>query len=158
MRWPASLPEGRVVAGPAAHFDIFSTIAAAAGASPPSDRIIDGVNLLPFARGEMNGRPHEALYWRTDDYLTLRLGDWKLQTSRLSQKSWLFDLANDPTEKTNLSEREPARFADMAAKLAAFDRQQATPLWQSLAANPVPIDRSLQEPTKPKEEFVYFSN
>ncbi len=158
MRWPESLPEGQVVAGPAAHFDIFSTIAAAAGASPPSDRIIDGVNLLPFARGEINGRPHEALYWRTDDYLTLRLGDWKLQTSRLSEKSWLFDLANDPFEKTNLSERDPARVADMTAKLEAFDRQQATPLWQSLAANPVPIDRTLQEPAKAKEEFVYFSN
>ena len=46
----------------------------------------------------------------------------------------------------------------MTAKLEAFDRQQAAPLWKSLAANPIPIDRSLQEPAKAKEEFVYFSN
>jgi arylsulfatase A-like enzyme len=158
MRWPSGLPEGQVVAGPAAHFDIFSTIAAAAEVAPPRDRIIDGVNLLPFARGEIAGPPHEALYWRTDDYLTLRLGDWKLQTSRLAGKTWLFDLATDPSEKTNLVNREPARVADMTAKLEAFDRQQAAPLWKSLAANPIPIDRSLQEPAKAKEEFVYFSN
>jgi arylsulfatase A-like enzyme len=158
LRWPESLPAGRVATGPAAHFDIFSTIAAAAGASPPSDRIIDGVNLLPFARGEQEGRPHEALYWRTDDYLTLRLGDWKLQTSRLSGKTWLFDLANDPGEKINLAPREPARVADMTSKLETFNRQQAAPIWQSLAANPIPIDRSLRERPRPNEEFVYFSN
>ena len=158
MRWPAALPEGRIATGPAAHFDIFSTIAAAAGANPPSDRIIDGVNLLPFARGDQEGRPHESLYWRTDDYLTMRLGDWKLQTSRLSGRIWLFDLASDPTEQFNLVDREPGRVADMTARLEAFNRQQAAPIWQSLAANPVPIDRTLQEPAQPNEDFVYFSN
>lgn len=158
MRWPSILPAGKRVSGPAAHFDIFSTIAAAAGAPVPEDRVIDGVNLLPFARGEATGRPHDALFWRTDDYLTLRLGDWKLQTSERSAKTWLFDLSTDPLERTNLAAQEPARVTDMKARIEAFNAQQAAPLWQSLAANPVPIDRSLLEPAKRNEEFVYFSN
>ncbi|MBM4191745.1 MAG: sulfatase [Gammaproteobacteria bacterium] len=158
MRWPSTLPAGKMVSGPAAHFDIFSTIAAAADASVPQDRIIDGVNLLPFARGEARGRPHGALFWRTDDYLTLRLGDWKLQTSERSAKTWLFDLSTDPLERINLATRDPARVADMKARLEEFNKQQSAPLWQSLAANPVPIDRSSLEPPKRNEEFVYFSN
>jgi arylsulfatase A-like enzyme len=158
MRWPAALPEGKVAAGPAAHFDIFSTIAAAAGAAPPPDRIIDGVDLLPFARGEVTGRPHESLFWRTDDYLTLRRGDWKLQTSARTGKTWLFDLATDPTERVNLAAREPSRVVDMKERISAFNKEQAAPLWQSLAANAIPIDRSLEDPVKPEEEFVYFSN
>jgi arylsulfatase A-like enzyme len=158
LRWPGALPEGKVSAGPAAHFDIFSTIAAAAGATPPSDRTIDGINLLPFARGEATGRPHDSLFWRTDDYLTLRLGDWKLQTSARTGKTWLFDLAADPTERVNLAAREPARVIDMKARISAFNKEQSAPLWQSLAANAIPIDRSLEDPVKPEEEFVYFSN
>lgn len=158
MRWPAGLPEGKTLPGPAAHFDIFSTIAAAAGATVPRDRIIDGVNLLPFARGEVAGRPHEALFWRTEDYLTLRLGDWKLQSTQRPKKDWLFNLATDPTERVNLAEREPERLAEMKARLVEFNRQQAPPIWQSIASNAVPIDRTLQEPTRPAEEYVYFAN
>ena len=158
MRWPASLPQGKSVKGPAAHFDIFSTIAAAAGATVPTDRIIDGVNLLPFARGERQDRPHDALFWRTDDYLTLRLGDWKLQTTGRPKKDWLYHLATDPTEQVNLADSEPARLAEMKARIEAFNREQVAPIWQSLATNAVPIDRMLQEPQKPGEDYVYFAN
>jgi arylsulfatase A-like enzyme len=60
MRWPNGLPQGRFDA-PASHLDIFSTAAAAADTAVPSDRIIDGVNLLPYLRGEAAGRPHQSL-------------------------------------------------------------------------------------------------
>jgi hypothetical protein len=46
----------------------------------------------------------------------------------------------------------------MKERISAFNKEQAAPLWQSLAANAIPIDRSLEDPVKPEEEFVYFSN
>ena len=36
---------------PVHHFDIYATAAAAAGAPMPTDRTMDGVDPLPFARG-----------------------------------------------------------------------------------------------------------
>ncbi len=158
LRWPKSLPAGARVPGPAAHFDIFATAAAAAGVELPRDRIIDGVNLLPYARGEASSWPHSQLFWRTDGYLTLRQGDWKLQVTALPRKDRLYDLATDPFERRNLAEAEPQRVASMKSALQAFDREQAAPIWRSLAAVPIPIDRTLQELPRAGEEFVYFSN
>lgn len=158
MRWPAGLPKGARVAGPAAHFDIFATAAAAAGVAVPQDRTIDGVDLLPFARGEQSGRPHERIFWRTDRYLTLREGDWKLQSSALPKIDRLYDLALDPLEKRNLANSEPAKLAAMKATLARIDAEQATPLWPSLGAAYVPIDRTLEEAPKEGEDYIYFSN
>jgi arylsulfatase A-like enzyme len=60
VKWPAVLPQGATFAAPAAHLDIFATAAAAAGAPVPTDRTIDGVNLLPFLKGDARGSPHEA--------------------------------------------------------------------------------------------------
>src|SRR5262249_14129808 len=39
---------------------------------------LDGVNLLPYLRGEKKEAPHEALYWRFGGQMAIRKGDWKL--------------------------------------------------------------------------------
>jgi len=158
MRWPAGLPQGKTVSGPAVHFDLFATAAAAAGAPLPKDRVIDGVDLLPFARGERSGTPHERIFWRTDRYLTLREGDWKLQSTQLPRTDRLHDLATDPLEQRNLAATQAERLRAMKATLARFDAEQAKPLWQSLGAMYVPIDRTLKEKPAPGEDYIYFSN
>lgn len=158
MRWPGGIPGGASVAAPVSHFDIFATAAAAAGGKAPADRIIDGVNLLPFIKGEAPGRPHDLLFWRTDRYRVVRAGDWKLQVSEEPKKDWLFNLAVDPTEKHNLAAQEPARLAAMKAQLATWDQAQRKPLWPSLGAGPIPIDKTLRAPQAPEDEYVYYSN
>jgi hypothetical protein len=46
----------------------------AAGASLPTDRAIDGVNLLPFLDGTAaSAQPHEALFWRSGYYQAVRV-------------------------------------------------------------------------------------
>jgi arylsulfatase A-like enzyme len=158
MRWPGTIPKGASVTAPVSHFDIFSTAAAAAGQKPPADRPIDGVNLLPFVKGEAPGRPHDVLFWRTDDYLTVRAGDWKLQVSELPKKDWLFDLAADPTEKNDLAAKEPQRVAAMKAQLVEWNKAQRRPMWPSLGAGPIPIDHTMKQPFKAGDEVVYYSN
>ena len=158
MRWPGAIPAGASVAAPVSHFDIFATAAAAAGAQAPTDRIIDGVNLLPFIQGQAPGRPHDVLFWRTDRYRVVRAGDWKLQVSEEPKKDWLFNLAVDPTEKKNLAAQEPERLAAMKAQLATWDQAQRKPLWPSLGAGPIPIDKSLRAPQAPDDEYVYYAN
>jgi len=51
VKWPARIAAGTRSDSPVAHIDILPTIAGASGAALPSDREIDGVNLLPFVDG-----------------------------------------------------------------------------------------------------------
>ena len=158
MRWPAAIPKAVSYGAPVSHFDVFATAAAAAGAKPPADRPIDGVNLLPFIRGESSGRPHDVLHWRTDSYRVMREGDWKLQVTEQPKKDWLYDLANDPTEKNNLAEREPQRVAAMKAKIVEFNQTQRKPIWPSMGAGAIPIDKTMKAKPSPEDAYVYYGN
>ena len=158
MRWPGVLPVGATYPYPVGHVDIFATAAAAAGAATPTDRVIDGVDLLPFAAGQAQGRPHQTLYWRSGQYKTLLDGDWKLQVSEAQNKVWLYDLAADPTEQHDLSGAQPAKLAELKAALAAQDAQMAKPLWPSLLQGPIFIDHPSGQPQKKGEEYILWDN
>ena len=158
MRWPGTIPQGASLAAPVSHFDIFATAAAAAGQKLPTDRIIDGVDLLPFVRGTSTGRPHEVLFWRTDSYRVVRAEDWKLQVTERPKKDWLYNLAVDPTEQHNLADAEPQRVAALKAQLMQWDQVQHKPLWPSLGEGAIAIDHTLKEPMTAHDEYVYYAN
>ncbi len=158
MRWPGKLPKGASYPEMVSHFDIFATAAAAAGATMPRDRIIDGVNLLPFVRGEAAGRPHARLFWRGGDYHAVRAGDWKLQVTQTPQRTLLYNLASDPGERNELTAHEPAKVAELQAMLAEFNRQQVKPTWPSLGEAPIALDKSLKQKWLKEDAYIYFAN
>ena len=158
MRWPGRLPKGESVAAPVSHFDIYATAAAVAGVRVPSDRVLDGKNLIPFIEKTEIGQPHEALYWQSGNYRTIRTADWKLQVDGTRKKQWLFHLADDPTEQHDLAESNPAKVAELAAKLATIYAEQTTPLWPALIEVPVLIDKPLGQPAIATDEYIYWSN
>ena len=158
MRWPGTIPKGTAYPAMVSHFDVFTTAAAAAGAALPKDRVIDGANLLPFVRGETGSKPHERLFWRGGNYHAVRAGDWKLQVTSLPPQDWLYNLAADPAERTNLAEREPAKVAELKAMLAQFNRQQIKPLWPQLGEAPIGLDKTLKQPWKKDDAYIYFAN
>ena len=158
MQLPGVIAPGSQFTAPVSHFDIFATSAALAGVQPPADRVIDGVNLIPFARGEQGGRPHEQMFWRSGAYQVARSGDWKLQVNETQDKVWLFNLKDDPTEQHNLVDAEPARVKELLAQLAEFNSQQKAPLWPSLVEAPILIDKPLNRPQTIDDEFIYWSN
>lgn len=157
-KWPAKIAKGSTFPGAAGHVDIFATAAAAAGADLPTDRKMDGVNLVPYINGETQGRPHETMFWRSGSYKVVLSGDWKLQSSENPKASWLFDLKSDPTEQTNLAKTNPDKLAEMTALLTQVDGEQSKPLWPSLLEGAVPIDRPLDTPEVEGEEYVYWAN
>jgi arylsulfatase A-like enzyme len=158
MRWPGVIPAGSRFNQPVAHIDIFPTAAAAAGAPVPASVKLDGVNLLPYITGKAAGRPHQSLYWRSGAYKVLLDGDWKLQSSEAQKRVWLYNLAADPTEQTDLSAREPARVKAMLAELARQDAGMAKPLWPSLLRGPIFIDHPSGRPQKKGEEYILWDN
>jgi arylsulfatase A-like enzyme len=158
MRWPGRIQPGSRYAYPVGHVDIFATAAGAAGAAIPQDRVIDGVNLLPFVQGKATGRPHQTMFWRSGQYKVVLDGDWKLQSSEAQNKIWLFNLADDPTERHELSKAQPERVRAMLALIKTQDAQSVKPMWPSLLQGPVFIDHPSGVKQKAGEEYILWDN
>ena len=157
VKWPARIAPGSRNASAVAHIDILPTIAGAAGAPLPSDREIDGVNLLPFVDGSGKaGEPHDALFWRSGYYQAVRAHGWKLQVSERPAKAWLYDLNEDPTEKVNLADQRPDKVAELRALLDAHNSEQSEPLYGGAGQVPVLIDKTLEEPGTADDEYIYW--
>ncbi|TDI62857.1 MAG: sulfatase, partial [Alphaproteobacteria bacterium] len=158
MRWPAGIPAGRHYDGVVSHIDLLPTIAAAAGADLPDDRLIDGVNLLPFATGQASGEPHKAVFWRQGYYQAVLSGGWKLQVSDKPNIDRLYHLAVDPLEQVNVAGQNPQKVTDLKALLATHNAGQSAPAWPSVIARPVSIDKTMADPEAPDDEYIYWPN
>lgn len=159
IKWPQRIAPGTVVDTPVAHIDLLPTLAAAAGAELPTDRIIDGQNILPAATGEGEiQRPNDAIYWSSGSYRVVRTGDWKLQVDGAQEKSWLFDLSVDPTEQNNLAQSHPEKRAELSALLDAHHAGSVGPLYAHKIASPIAIDRTPVEAAKDDDEYIIWPN
>jgi uncharacterized sulfatase len=135
VRWPARIRGGVVEATPVHVVDWLPTLLAAAGAVPPATYPVDGVSLLPLLAGE--ALPSRALYWHLPLYdlrwaatpcAVIRDGDWKLiesfgdyfdrhDTYCRGGRVELFNLRRDLGEQHDLAVVEPARAAQLRARL-----------------------------------------
>jgi uncharacterized sulfatase len=87
-RWPGRIPAGAVSELPAMNIDLFPTLLGLAGVSPPSDRVIDGIDLWPGLAGERADLGERALFFFHDyDVEAMRLGRWKYIRS-ISHYTW----------------------------------------------------------------------
>lgn len=157
-KWPAHIPAGTVYTNPVHSMDILPTVAAAAGAALPSDRLIDGVDLLPFLTQADAGAPHDVLFWRDGSYQAVIAHGWKLQVAQRPEKVWLYHLAEDPTERVELSRQEPAKVMELRRLLDAHNAQMKEPMWPSFIEMPVAVDKTLDQPEAPDDEFIYWQN
>ncbi len=157
-KWPARIAPGTVIDAPVHHFDMYATAAAAAGAPLPTDRKMDGVDLLPFVSGEATGVPHDALFWRSGASQTALVDGWKLNVSDPPGRTWLFDMRADPHEQRDLSAERPEKRAELEAALAAHNAEQAEPAWPSMIDMPINIDKDLTRADAPDDEYIYWSN
>jgi arylsulfatase A-like enzyme len=94
-RWPAKLAAGKTDRSPVTAMDVLPTVCAAAGAPVPAGTVVDGVDLLPFLRGERPGPPHATLFWKIKSAGAVRQGDWKLV---MVGPDWRPDLYNVPSD------------------------------------------------------------
>ncbi len=102
MSWPGTLSSGMVFTNPVTTLDFTPTFLAAAGKPVEKKDDFDGVNLLPYLRGENPAPPHDTLLWRFTISAAIREGDWKL--IRLPDRfPTLFNVATDPSEEHDLA-------------------------------------------------------
>ncbi len=116
MSWPGGLPQGVVYERPVISLDIAATALAMAGEDVPPD--LDGVNLLPYLRGEQSGDPHESLYWRFFNQTAIRAGDWKYL--HFEGREFLFNVESDEHEHINLLAKHPELAKSLRAKLETW--------------------------------------
>jgi arylsulfatase A-like enzyme len=126
MRWPGHIAAGETFSQPVSAMDLLPTLIAAAGGEPPSDRRLDGVDLLPYLTREREGPPHEQLFWRFYPHgEAVRSGPLKLLVSGPHEQ--LFDLSADPGERNDLAQERETDVARLRAALEAWSRNVSSP-------------------------------
>jgi len=121
MRWPGKIPAGKTCDALTSTIDVLPTFAKLAGTAAPTDRIIDGRDIMNLMSGEKNAKsPHEAFYfYQMDQLQAVRSGQWKLELALESRKrNWgkpegkstmkLFNLKTDIHEDKDVSAANPA--------------------------------------------------
>jgi arylsulfatase A-like enzyme len=102
--------------------DWSATILALAGAKQPAAFPLDGMDLSKvLLKGEMNA--DRILYWRIYqriDHKAMRDGKWKYLRDEKGNE-YLFDLSSDPTETTNLREKELQVFQRLKQSYANWE-------------------------------------
>lgn len=111
--WPGTLPAGGEYDGIVNAVDLFTTTVELAGGSLPDDRVIDGVNLIPYLTGEQEGEPHETFFFRRKNRKSwaLRSGNFKYVKDRRakSKDGVLYELSEDIGESTDVSDQYPEK-------------------------------------------------
>jgi uncharacterized sulfatase len=133
-RWPGHLPTGKVIDAPAVMMDLFPTALAAAGIAPPSDRTIDGKDLLPLLTGK-EPAVHDVIFGHQGARLaTVRDARWKLHVlpardTRIGNpgERWIDPRGPDgvtilaPYEQAQPGEYPGLRTGDETRALSLFD-------------------------------------
>lgn len=116
--------------------DMLPTLVGFAGGELPKANL-DGFDMRrPLLDGKQNRR-QEMLLNVTPFHGALRVGDWKIVhnghvtanvTSASPKEKWeLFNLADDPSERTDLRERKPEKFRQLKARLGVLAAEAVKP-------------------------------
>ena len=136
--WTGAWASGETYSPMVVSMDIMATALGVAGVEA-AERPLDGVNLDPFLRGEADGAPRDALFWRQwqfreGDRFAARAGDLKLiRDIGQNTTARLYDLAADPAETRDLMAERPEdalRIAEMWNEWNAGNVNGAYP-WRS---------------------------
>ena len=120
VRWPGRVPAGRVDdRSVLVAVDLLPTICAIAGATPPGDQPLDGLDVSSVWRG-VAAPKRGPVFWeygRNDDAfkfgpdrspsLAVRRDNWKLLMNADGSRAELYDLAADMKEANNLAAAQP---------------------------------------------------
>ncbi|MBK1876097.1 sulfatase-like hydrolase/transferase [Pelagicoccus mobilis] len=112
--WPGVIPQGGDYDGIVNSTDIFTTAVTLAGADLPGDRIIDGVDLMPYLTGRKDGNPHDHFFFRRFDRnsWSIRSGDFKWirdNFSGMPPEGELYRLSDDEGELIDVSNQYPEK-------------------------------------------------
>jgi len=171
VQWQGTLPAGKVYDQPVISLDVLPTALAAAGVTPQPEWKLDGVNLLPYLKGEITTPPHDLLFWRFTfrpghPMWAIRQGDWKLESGGGSAETAdpqppasLFNLRTDPHEDQDLKSAEPDKARTLGGRWEAWNAELMPPRWgrdaQAAPSRPAPpTDGNSNQPSRPNVVMI----
>jgi arylsulfatase A-like enzyme len=149
-RWPGKIQAGTTCDEIICHVDLMATLAALLDVKLPADAGVDSVNILPALLGQKRKAPlrEATVHHSGQGKFAIRRGDWVLvlaptgdDNNKRGEPAWfqkdrgykphteageLFDLATDPTQKTNLYATQTAKVKELAALMERYVTQGRT--------------------------------
>lgn len=151
--WPGHIKPGSTVAQPIHMVDMYPTLVGLAGASLSKNKPLDGMDVwLTLSEGKPVR--DEVVYNIEPFYAAVRKGDWKLVWKvTLPAKVELFNLAQDPSEKTNLADQNQQKVAELQQRIESLARETTPPLlfMQALGAAKGVLMTSVALPSEEKD-------
>ncbi|MCE0523874.1 MAG: sulfatase-like hydrolase/transferase [Methylacidiphilales bacterium] len=121
--WPGHIQPGITVDGMIHTVDLYPTLTGLAGASTAKCKPLDGMDVWKTISTNAASPRTEIVYNIEPFRAGIREGDWKLiWRTPLPQAVELYNIAQDPSEKTNLADKYPDKVAELekrANELAA---------------------------------------
>jgi arylsulfatase A-like enzyme len=124
IRWPGVTKAGAVCQEPVVVMDLMPTLLAACGVSPKGDGPVDGMDLKPLLLDPSARLQRDVLFWHYPHYYettspvsAVRARDWKLLEYYEDDHVELFNLKDDPGEKTDLAGKFPEKATELRQKL-----------------------------------------
>jgi len=147
---PGVIPAGRRVDSIVSGVDLLPTFCAMAGRPPPSDVVLDGLDIGDVLRRGAASPHDEIVLFDNEDVVGIRTQQWKYvdggyyrSNGRLSYSSCgyteLYDTRVDPSESYSVAVTHPdiaaamhARFAKAQATYAEFKHEKIPPFFQKM--------------------------
>ncbi|HMM91950.1 arylsulfatase B [Bradyrhizobium sp.] len=127
--WPGRIKPGEVKE--MMHVvDMFPTLAGLAGASLTKGKPLDGLDVWPtISSGAAS--PRQEIVYNVEPFRGgVRIGDWKLiWRTALPSAIELYNIPQDPSEKTNLADSNPAKVAELQKRIEQLARESAKSLF-----------------------------
>ena len=115
--WPGKVPAGMVTRELGNVMDLYTTCLALAGAEPPGDRPIDGLDLRRVLFGPGPSVRQIQWFYRGSHLMAVRQGPWKLHVA--TQDAYgppnpvphdpplLYNVDRDPSERSDVAKENP---------------------------------------------------
>ncbi|WP_299012084.1 sulfatase-like hydrolase/transferase [uncultured Polaribacter sp.] len=128
LSWPIEISSNVSFDGLTSSLDIFSTSISAAKIKNQKRLQLDGVNLIPYLKGEKQGHPHHKLFWRKLDESAARVREYKIINLK-GFGSVMYNLNKDLGETIDLSQTHSKKFDTILSVYKTWENQLINPLW-----------------------------
>lgn len=127
--WPGRIKAGTAIRQPIHISDWYPTLVNLAGAETAQKLPVDGKDISGILTGSDTIPDREIIINTAPDGGAIRIGDWKLVVSgpKAAEKTELFNLAADVSEKNDLSTSNPEKVKELRKRLDAVAKEAVAP-------------------------------